>query len=114
MIPGIVNVIAEADSKYDAKASDWDFHSQSYTATVKRITRPPCNELIQWVDKISLLSTRNIHILDDGAGTGVSTSTVEEHFPEAPIMATDISPGMIAVIDCISKERAWKHTKAEY
>ena len=78
---------------------DWGIASAAYATTVQQITRPSAEALISWVHEESPLSAPDTAALDNGAGSGVVTTTLRSQFPKLPIVAADLSPGMLETIE---------------
>lgn len=84
----------------DLSSSDnWGTASAAYAAIAEHITRPSAEELISWVHEESPLSGPDATALDNGAGSGVVTTALRTRFPNIPILAADLSPGMLKTIE---------------
>ncbi|KAL8685844.1 MAG: hypothetical protein Q9224_005647 [Gallowayella concinna] len=82
------------------KADDhWGVTSSVYASRTEYVTRPAAEALISWVNSLSPLSHSNAIALDNGAGSGVITTTLRSRFPHLPIIATDLSPGMLEKLE---------------
>ena len=77
----------------------WGTASAVYAVKVEYVTRPVAEELVSWVDSESPLSTTGVTAFDNGSGTGVVTTVLRTRFPGIPILAGDLSPGMLEVIE---------------
>lgn len=81
-------------------SDDWGAASSAYAArAVAYVTRPSAEALISWVHEISHLSGPSTRALDNGAGTGVVTTVLRSRFPNIPILAADLSPGILETIE---------------
>ena len=83
----------------ESSADDWGIASAAYAARTEYVTRPSAEQLISWVDEISPLALAGSIVLDNGAGSGVVTTALRNRFPNVPILAADLSPGMLATIE---------------
>ena len=83
----------------EASSSDkWGIASAGYAAKAEHVIGPAAEQLINWVHEESSLSTPLATALDNGAGTGIVTATLRARFPNLPILAADLSPGMLETI----------------
>lgn len=80
-------------------SDDWGIASAAYAARTEYVTRPSAEALISWVHEESPLSARNVSVLDNGAGSGVVTIALRARFTSAPILAADLSAGMLRIIE---------------
>lgn len=85
-----------------SKVDDWGTASAAYAARAAYMTRPCAEELLSWVHEESPLSAPGATAFDNGAGSGVTTTALRARFPNIPILAADLSPGMLEMIE---KER---------
>ena len=76
-------------------------------AHVERLTTPPCQSLINRVSSLLSLSDTNTHAIDNGCGTGVVTCILKQEYPKIPILATDISDGMISTLRDRISDKKW-------
>ena len=83
----------------DSSDDGWGHGADAYASDVEQVTLPPVQELISCLDSMRALSASNTHVLDNGCGTGVLTTALNSHFPNASIIAADLSPGMVEVIE---------------
>lgn len=80
-------------------ASKWDSHASKWSSAIQTITLAPCTSLLSQVDaRLPFDSTPSASVLDNGAGSGMLTSLLRERYPSLPILATDISPGMLETL----------------
>ena len=79
-------------------SDDWGTASAAYAARAEYVTRPSAEELISRVHDESPLSAPDARALDNGAGSGVVTTALRARFPNIPILAADLSPGMLETI----------------
>ena len=82
-----------------SSSDDWGTASAAYAARTEYVTRPSAEQLIAWVNEVSPLSAPGATALDNGAGSGVVTTALRARFPNIPILATDLSPGMLETIE---------------
>ena len=82
-----------------SSSDDWGTASAAYAARTEYVTRPSAEQLISWVHEESPLTQSGATALDNGAGSGVVTTTLRARFPNVPILAADLSPGMLEVIE---------------
>ncbi len=80
-------------------SDDWGTASSAYAAIAENVTRPSAEALISWMHETSPLSAPFATALDNGAGSGVVTTTLRSRFPNIPILAADLSPGMLETIE---------------
>ena len=80
-------------------SDDWGTASAAYAARTEYVTRPSAEELISWVHEVSPFSTPGATAFDNGAGSGVVTTALRTRFPDTPILAADLSPGMLETIE---------------
>ncbi|MCJ1237356.1 hypothetical protein MMC14_005341 [Varicellaria rhodocarpa] len=84
----------------NSSSDDWGSISASYATTTTLITQPASEELISWIDdNISPFSAPNVNVFDNECGTGVATTTLSTNFPGVPILAGDLSPGVVQVVE---------------
>ncbi|KAL8722282.1 MAG: hypothetical protein Q9181_007518, partial [Wetmoreana brouardii] len=81
------------------KIDHWGAASSVYAARAEYVTRPSAETLISWVNDLSPLSHSNALALDNGTGSGVVTISLRSRFPHLPIIAADLSPGMLETIE---------------
>lgn len=82
-----------------SESQKWGAASSAYAATVTYVTRPSAVELISMVDDMSPFTSSGATAFDNGAGSGVVTAALRARFPNIPITAADISPGMLKEIE---------------
>lgn len=63
------------------------------------LAAPAAEELISWVHEEFPLLSPGVTALDDGAGSGVVITALRARLPQIPILAADLSPGMLATIE---------------
>ena len=83
----------------DSSIDNWGSAADVYASLVERVTHPPVEELISCLNSVRPFSAPNTHVLDNGCGTGVLTKALNSQFPNALIIAADLSPGMVEVIE---------------
>ena len=79
--------------------SSWSVASASYAERVGRMSAHSCKRLIEITHEALPLSAPRSYILDNGAGTGTLTTEATTAFPGIRVLAADIAPGMLSVID---------------
>ena len=77
---------------------NWGTASAAYAARAEYVTRPSAELLISWIDEELSFSLPGTTTLDNGAGSGVVTTSLRARFPNLPIMAADRSSGMLEKI----------------
>ena len=82
-----------------SSSDNWGTASAAYAARSEYVTRPSAEELISWVHEESHFSTPSAAALDNGAGSGVVTTVLRTRFHHLPILAADLSPGMLETIE---------------
>ena len=82
-----------------SSSDDWGTAAAAYAARTEFVTRPSAEELISWVHEVSPLSQPSASAFDNGAGSGVVTTTLRARFHNLPILAADLSPGMLETIE---------------
>ena len=80
-------------------SDDWGTASSAYADRMEYVTRPSAEALISWVHETSPFSAPSATALDNGAGSGVITTALRSRFPNIPILAADLSPGMLETIE---------------
>lgn len=89
----------------------WGAVAPAY-ADVERLTRPPCQSLLKRVSGMLPLSKPNTSAFDNGCGTGILTTILKEQYPQIPVLATDISDGMLSVLRRRVSDKNWKDVDA--
>jgi len=84
-----------------SEAKAWDGFSSSYQNRIGACTMHGIARLV------SILASKapfNEHsfVLDNGTGGGSIARTITQRFPSTKILATDISPGMLAQVDALA------------
>jgi ubiquinone/menaquinone biosynthesis C-methylase UbiE len=79
----------------------WTAHAATYDSNVGYMSRIAADRLVQPTDSMLPYADPNSSALDIGAGTGSLTIQLSRRFPSVPILATDISAGMLAVIEAL-------------
>lgn len=80
-------------------AKSWSTASASYAERVGSMCRHGADRLVQEAHTMHAFSTQDSYVLDIGTGAGAIPESITESFPGVRILATDISPGMIATVD---------------
>ncbi|KAL9044241.1 MAG: hypothetical protein Q9214_002606 [Letrouitia sp. 1 TL-2023] len=86
------------ESRYHRVWSDatrWDNTAAQYDDAVGRSSRAAAAHLITLADALHPFSVPSARAIDLGAGTGSLTHQLAAYAPTLPILATDISPGML-------------------
>ena len=81
-------------------------------AHVERLTTPLCQSLVHRVSSLLPLSNPNTNAFDNGCGTGIMTSILKQEYPEAPILATDVSDGMLGILQTRISDQNWTNITA--
>ena len=87
-----------ADSPaYCNRWRSWADPTNTYASVIDPVTVRIAAELVQLADALlPMATTPGARALDLGTGTGALARTLRERFPHLPVVATDISPHMIA------------------
>ncbi len=83
----------------NSSAESWSIASASYTERVGRMSRCAADRLVQEANVIHAFSTHDSYVLDIGTGTGAVPESITKSFYGIRILATDIAPGMVDVVD---------------
>ncbi|CZR50407.1 uncharacterized protein PAC_00279 [Phialocephala subalpina] len=89
-----------------AEPERWDTAAEKYNDAVGRSSRFGADRLIAMADALQSLNAPSAHAIDLGAGTGSVTHLLADKYPSLPILATDISPGMLNQLMSIAKDPA--------
>ncbi|KAF2091133.1 S-adenosyl-L-methionine-dependent methyltransferase [Saccharata proteae CBS 121410] len=71
---------------------------------IARLTTPPIHRLISLIPD---LDSPDAYIMDNGCGSGALTLALKSTHPNARILASDFSPGMVAQLQKQIQERGW-------
>ena len=77
-------------------ASGWDKNAAHYEAIVGRLAWPLARGIVSRVGSLASFESPDARVFDNGCGTGIVARTIRECYPYVPIMATDVSAGMVA------------------
>ncbi|KAI5363645.1 putative methyltransferase type 11, S-adenosyl-L-methionine-dependent methyltransferase [Septoria linicola] len=88
-------------------ASAWSEHSDKWASSVQQITAAPCRELLNMMLMLSPPVHESPKFFDNGAGSGMFTSTILQANPKARITAADVSSGMINTLKAEAKKQGW-------
>ena len=77
-------------------------------AHVERLTKPPCQSLLNHVSSLLPLSNPNTKAFDNGCGTGVLTTLLKQKHSQLPVVSTDASDGMLSVLRRRVTDGNWK------
>jgi SAM-dependent methyltransferase len=84
------------DSLNYSDPNRWNNAAGDYNTAVGKSSKLAASRLITFANNLYSISTApNSRALDLGAGTGSLTHLLSDAFPSLPILATDISPGML-------------------
>ena len=78
------------------KAEHWNDDAAEYAVTIEPSTRIAAPRLVDLANALVSIEAPQTNILELGAGTGSLTQTLLQKYPIAPLLATDISPSMLA------------------
>lgn len=92
-------------------ADAWDSHAGKWSSSVQTITVAPCTALLDKASSILSLTSEDTRVLDNGAGSGQLTGLIKSKYPDVPIVATDLSKGMLETIDKKATSEGWKNTQ---
>lgn len=81
-------------------------------AQVERLTTPPCQSICKRVSDLLPLSKPNTSAFDNGCGTGILTAILKEQYPQIPVLATDVSDGMLSILRRRISDKEWKYVDA--
>ncbi|EMC93833.1 hypothetical protein BAUCODRAFT_212138 [Baudoinia panamericana UAMH 10762] len=77
-------------------ADGWDKNAEYYEATIGvNLTEPLARDLVSWASSVNPLETKGSKAFDNGCGTGLVARTLAKLYPDLPIVAADVSSGMI-------------------
>ena len=76
----------------------WDVAAAKYDLAVGRASSVAAARLIQLARKARPLDSSEAGVLEFACGTGSTTLLLAQSFPELPIVATDISSGMLDIL----------------
>jgi len=77
----------------------WDIHADKYNDAAGKSSSRGIDHLISLVETLDPpLSAPDARAIDLGAGTGTLSFKLSKKYPKLPILATDISPGMLEQI----------------
>ena len=85
--------------KNDSSSDIWGIGAKTYAAKMEHVTSAAAKELVLWVDTESSFSKPGAAASDNGCGTGMVAETLGKTFPTLPILAADLSPGMLNVVE---------------
>ena len=84
-----------SESRKWSDTTKWDNAAEQYNDAVGHSSHIGAAHLIALADALHPFSTPNARAIDLGAGTGSLTHQLAVYAPALPILATDISPGML-------------------
>lgn len=82
-----------------SSSDGWGTASKAYAAKAEYVTRRCAEGLISLVHGESPLSAPSATAFDNGAGSGVTTTALRTRFSNLPILAADLSPGMLDIVE---------------
>ena len=94
-----------------SESDSWGVLAPVY-AQVERLTTPPCQSLLKSVSNLRPLTDPNTNAFDNGCGTGVLTSVLKVEYPQIPVLATDVSDGMLSILRTRISDRKWTDVTA--
>lgn len=86
-------------STNDFKAEDWSNATSTYQDHVGRMSLSAADRLTTMVHEIHVFDEDRSFVLDNGAGTGALTTTLKFKYPALRVLAADISPSMLKMIE---------------
>lgn len=92
-------------------ADTWSKHSDKWASSVQEITAAPCRELLSMMLELSPPIHDAPRFFDNGAGSGMFTSTILKVKPKAQITAADLSSGMIDTLKKEGQKQGWTTVK---
>lgn len=90
-----------------------DNHAQNWVSTTYSVTVQPVTELLNQCQDILAFESPSAHVLDIGAGNGMPISLLKLRNDLLPVVAADISSGMIQAINERAREQGWKNFKSK-
>ncbi|KAJ9626878.1 hypothetical protein H2203_003334 [Taxawa tesnikishii (nom. ined.)] len=101
--------MARNKTEYSSSEADgWAAHVDNYIKVVEPLTRGPTEALVNEVDKLLPFTGPDVRVLDNGSGTGLLASYLAAKYPEVPIVAADISSGMLENLEKKAEKKGWK------
>lgn len=100
-----------APSDHAHSADAWDSHASKWAGSVQAITLAPCTTLLTQASSILSLDSPSPHVLDNGAGSGQLTGLIKARYPDIPIVASDISKGMLESLGQKATTEGWRNTR---
>lgn len=86
----------------------WGIHAKFYTSSTTDALTPPGVDLLQQLDSMLPFSAKDTSVLDDGAGSGNTVISLRKQYPQVPILATDLSEGMMKELkDKLTQNLDW-------
>lgn len=96
----LTTIVAAAQSKVSDQPTDkWGITSKIYAVKATYITGRTAEQLVSLVDIQSSFSKPDVTAFDNGCGTGIVTTILRSKFPGIPILAADLSPGMLEILE---------------
>lgn len=86
--------------------------SSSYAAYLLRSTIHANGRLVEQVESLKPI-TPTSYILDNGCGTGALAISLQGTHPSTPMLATDISPEMLQILDQRVTAEKWTHIRTQ-
>lgn len=93
------------------EAPGWTLVAPVYSH-VERVTVPASETLVSRVSSLLPLSLPNATAFDNGCGPGVLSSVLKKQYPYLPVLATDISDGMISLLRQRIARQQWASVTA--
>lgn len=88
-------------------------HAQDWVTKTYSVTVQPVTELLDRCQDILTFDSPAAHVLDIGAGNGMSISLRKLRSNLLPVLATDISSGMIQAINERAETEDWKNFRSK-
>lgn len=83
----------------DQPTDKWGNASKRYAATAPYITGRMAEQLVLMVHTQSPFSAPDASAFDNGCGSGVLSTILRANSPHLPILAGDLSPGMLEIVE---------------
>ena len=92
----------------DYTPEGWTSVSQVYN-NAERVTTPLAQSLLTRVNSLQPLTSPHVSVFDNGTGTGILIGLLKSTFPSLPVLATDVSPGMLSLLKEKIEKAGWEN-----